>query len=355
MDVPSSEAGLGGERQIVARLLGAAAGAGLAADPGAIIGFYVAVKSKPMTLLAGPSQSGKIALVQCLALALTGGSSWQCQFMPGHAWWAGQTGDVGLYTEAQTRLNTSKILELIEVAWRSENTSRVFIACLNRISPAELEGYFLDTAFQLQRGELMRLPTAHFAEPVPFPPNLIVIGTLDTDADTISDVASMPETNVIHWNGSRGQPVGYATLSPAELSLEPTFLRSRIRSLRAAGAKLRRVVDPLSPLLTRIRRVDAALRQHGVSGLAAARNEMLTYLANAWDCRSVGLFDPRPAANFALALDWGLAAAVLPTALAALQKSPGLIRELQTILNGSFPRAQSYLDQLWQLEPLGKA
>jgi hypothetical protein len=177
MAASHSDAGRGGERQIVARLLGAAASAGLAADPGAIIHFYVALKSKPLMLLAGPSQSGKIALVQCLATALTGGSSWRCQFMPGHAWWAGRSGNVGLFTEAQTRLNTGKILALIEEAQRPENTSRVFVACLTRISPAELEGFFAGTAFQLQRGELMQLPTTHLAEPIPFPPNLMLIGT----------------------------------------------------------------------------------------------------------------------------------------------------------------------------------
>ena len=302
-------------------------------------------------LLAGPSQSGKIALVQCLALALTGGNARQCQFMPGHAWWAGQTGNVGLFTEAQTRLNTSKILALIEEAWRPENTSRVFMACLTRISPAELEGFFSDTAFQLQRGELMRLPTAHFSEPVPFPSNLMMIGTIDTDAGTISDAATMPVTYVIHWGDGWMEPVGQPISSPPNLPVEQAFLQSRIRSPRQARAKLDRVLDPFSPMLARVSRVEAALRRHGVTALTAARNEMFLYLANAWDCQNLGLFDPRPAANLALALDWGLTTAILPTALGTLQKSPGLKQELQTLLNGSFPRAQAYLGQLRPLEP----
>src|SRR5579859_2425214 len=297
MDASLSEAGVGGERQIVAPLLDAAAEAGLAADPGAIIHVYVALNSRPLLLLSGPSQCGKIALVECLARALTGGNARQCQFMPGHAWWAGQTGNVGLFTEAQTRLNASKILALIEEAWLPENTSRVFMACLNRISPAELEGFFAGTAFQLQRGELMRLPTAHFTEPVPFPRNLILIGTMDAGA--ILDISRLPGTNVVHWKGSLCEPAERAGLSPAESSLERTFLESRIRSVKAARARLGRLLDPLSPMLARVCRVEAALRRHGVSALAAARNEMLLYLANAWDCPGMGLFDPRPAANLA--------------------------------------------------------
>ena|SRR5579859_997217 len=328
MDASLSEAGVGGERQIVAPLLDAAAEAGLAADPGAIIHVYVALNSRPLLLLSGPSQCGKIALVECLARALTGGNARQCQFMPGHAWWAGQTGNVGLFTEAQTRLNASKILALIEEAWLPENTSRVFMACLNRISPAELEGFFAGTAFQLQRGELMRLPTAHFTEPIPFPHNLILIGTLDTEADTVLDAGLTSEISVIHRSGSWTEPLGSTNSSPPNLPLEQAFLQSRIRSPKQARAKLGRVLDPLSPMLARIRGLDATLQQHGVAGLAATRNAMLLYLANAWDCQGAGLFDPRPAANLALALDWGLAATILPTALSALQKSPGFKLEL---------------------------
>jgi hypothetical protein len=45
----------------------------------------------------------------------------------------------------------------------------------------------------------------------------------------------------------------------------------------------------------------------------------------------------------------------LRTALGTLQKSPGLKRELQTLLNGSLRGAQANLDQLRQLEPYDQA
>ena len=34
--------------------------------------------------------------------------------------------------------------------------------------------------FNFDMGELMRLPTSHFSDPIPFPPNLAIIGTMDT-------------------------------------------------------------------------------------------------------------------------------------------------------------------------------
>ena len=162
-------------------MLDAVAEAGLSMDPNASVNFYVALKSNPLTLLAGPSQSGKIALVQCLAKALIGQDSAQCQIMPAHAWWANKRSNVAMFTEAQTHLNTSKILAQIGEAWLPENPGRIFMACHTRMSAAELEGHFASTALQIPCGGLMPLPTAHFTEPIPFPPNLLLIGTIDAD------------------------------------------------------------------------------------------------------------------------------------------------------------------------------
>ena len=80
--VARDKPGLGGELEIVTRLLDAVAEAGLSMDRNASVNFYVAVKSKPLTLLAGPSQSGKIALVRCLAKELIGRDSASARLCP---------------------------------------------------------------------------------------------------------------------------------------------------------------------------------------------------------------------------------------------------------------------------------
>jgi len=61
------------EQEIVARLIEASGETGLQVDPVSIVNFYVALKSKPLAILAGPAQSGKIALVKSLAHVLTDG------------------------------------------------------------------------------------------------------------------------------------------------------------------------------------------------------------------------------------------------------------------------------------------
>jgi hypothetical protein len=82
-----------------------------------IVNCYVAVKSKPLAILIGPSQSGKTVLVRSLAQALTGGDPFRRQIMEGHVGWASRTGDVALFIAAHERLNSAKILALIEEAW----------------------------------------------------------------------------------------------------------------------------------------------------------------------------------------------------------------------------------------------
>ena len=102
-----------------------------------------------------------------------------------------------MFTEAQTPLNTSKLLALIGEAWLPENAGRIFMACHTRMSPAELEGYFASTALQIQCCGLMQLPTAHFTEPIPFPPNVLLIGTIDADGWKTSDDCLIAVTNII--------------------------------------------------------------------------------------------------------------------------------------------------------------
>src|SRR4030067_714707 len=80
------------EIQLLTRLSEQASQVGIRFDRTAIANFYVALKSKPLAILTGPAQSGKIALVQCLAHTLMGADCggrddrMQCQVMVGHPW-----------------------------------------------------------------------------------------------------------------------------------------------------------------------------------------------------------------------------------------------------------------------------
>jgi hypothetical protein len=190
------------EEQIVARLHQAVAEAGVRADPEEVVNFYVALKSKPLAILMGPPGSGKVALVQSLAQVLVGDDPLRYQPMVGHARWASGSSNVTLFTEAQSRFNDDKLLALVEDALRPENiVSRVFIACLTHISPAELIDLFAEVALQLRRGELSRLPSIHLPEPLPFPPNVFLVGTLDATRWKWSHTDLLSKATIIQWPG----------------------------------------------------------------------------------------------------------------------------------------------------------
>ncbi len=116
------------ELKIISHLIQVTTEVGIRTDPASIVNLYVALKSKPMAILTGIAHSGKVALVRVLAQTLIGDDPWRCQMMSGHAWWAGQTGNVALFTDIQTRLNSDKVLNLLEEAGRPENARQTYIA-----------------------------------------------------------------------------------------------------------------------------------------------------------------------------------------------------------------------------------
>ncbi|HLF28973.1 MAG TPA: hypothetical protein VJG32_21815 [Anaerolineae bacterium] len=344
----------GGERDVVACLIRTAAEAGVRADPISIINFYVALKSTPLVILTGLAQSGKIALVQSVSRVLSGGDPLCCQMMIGHARWASQTRHVALFAEAQTRLNADKIFALIDEAWQPENTERVFIACLTRIGQAELAGFFSEVAFQLRHGQIMRLPSAHLTEPIPYPPNLFLIGTLDDFQPVEFDADLLLQTTVIRWPALEIGPAADTRRSAAVPHGENAFLSACIRSAAAARLKLYRLLCGRTQAIGSLLQVEDVLKQHAVELPAVARHKAVVYLANAWSKDGIGLFDPAPRSNLAIATDLTMAQTVLPFVGEAIRHSTALRSELIAALNGRFPRAVAYLKSLYEVSERGR-
>ena len=217
------------ELKIIKHLMRVTAEVGLQTDPVSIVNLYVALKSKPMAILTGIAQSGKVALVRILAQALIGDDPLRCQMMAGHAWWAGQTGNVALFTDMQARLNADKVLSLIEEAGRPENARRVYLACLTRISPAELTGFFSELACQLRHGQIMQLPGFHLTKPIPYPHNLLLIGTMDAARLDWHDAELLTKTTLIRWPASEPRLAADRSTAVTPLDLDGEFLSSCIR------------------------------------------------------------------------------------------------------------------------------
>jgi hypothetical protein len=313
-------------------------------DPISIVNLYVSLKSKPMAILTGTAHSGKSEVVRSLAQYLTDGDPIRYQMMNGHAWWAEKTHDVAFFIETQTRFNTVKLLAVIEEAWQPENTNRVFVACLTHMSPAEVMGFFSEVASQLQRGQIMYLPRARLSEPIPYPPNLCLIGTMDTTRFDWSDEDLLSKTTMIQWLGDEMKPTTEPERESFELA-ETGFLPSLIRDEAVARQKLRRILASEQLALHPVLLAERLLNEHKFRFPVSVKGETLIYLANAWSKEGIGLFDQVPPTNLAIALDLAMAQILLPRVGAIIRDCPTLQKQLREVMT-RFPRSAAFLERL---------
>jgi hypothetical protein len=319
---------------------------GLSITPIWVSNFLVALKSKPLIILTGPPESAKETLVDGFSTVLIGSDPYQYQTMVGHPWWASQTRDIATYTQTQSRFNTLKLETMIEEARISENQDRFFIAELIKISPGELHEYFTEMAFQLKHGQLMRLPTSHFSEPVPFPLNLSIVGTMDTikfdwlDRDllsqaTIIDCAPVKSASVI--------PHGDLTRDPiCEKILIQSSIRDPQKAFRKLFIMLRRHPSALLPFL----QVKQILQKFRSIYVGNSLVEGIIYLANSWSYTGQGLFDGNRRKNLQIAMDLAITQSFLLPCSEKIAQSDSLQIKLHKILNEQFPKASAFINQL---------
>jgi hypothetical protein len=327
------------------RLLDASIQAGVQAGCESIVNFYVALKSKPLALLVGERHAGKLSLVNSFAKVLVGENPIAFQKMPGHTWWGKHSENIAVFARAQTKYNTTKIIALIEEALQPENHDRMYFACLDRISPGELHGYFSNLAFQIQHGEIMLLPGIHLTMPIPFPPNLVMVATMDVPRFDWFDQDILSQTTIIRWQKSESATIPLPRI-PSKLSntMQSGFLKCCVRSERKAWKKLEHIPGWGERTLRAILEVESVLMKHGVQLPRSVLGEALIYLANAWSFKGQGLFDPSPVRNMNFALDMAISQSVLPHGWNRLVNSAGLREDLCNVLGAQFPHSLEFLE-----------
>jgi hypothetical protein len=123
--------------------------------------------SRPHLILSGPPGIGEGRLVHALALSGVDGERDRVCWLQGHPWWAADTANVGRFIELQTDYSLSRLARFAHPALNSEGTSLrhdgvgpvnagsrngrhagpaygmcAFVACVERVSPVEIELYF---------------------------------------------------------------------------------------------------------------------------------------------------------------------------------------------------------------------
>lgn len=300
-------------------------------DRMAIVNFYVAMKSKPMLILPGDARSDKTVLVRALTRVLIGESRLQYQILEGHPWWVGTRGASRILTTIHTRFVTEKILATIDEASQPENSERVYIVCLSQISPAELSSCFIEVAYQLSHGEIMRIGDVHLSRSLRYPDNMWLLGTIDESHLIPQDEHLMAEAMIIR------QPYveksSYAPYSGCDWAeRQVTFLQSRIRDTQTAYQKLQSILSEHGTTLAPILKVLQCLDNHGLPLPSSALDDCVIYLANAWSAHGQGLFNSISYRNLEMATDLAIVQILLPRIDGRIKSLPGVRQELYDLL-----------------------
>ncbi|MEW6569117.1 MAG: hypothetical protein AB1449_13330 [Chloroflexota bacterium] len=280
-----------------------------------------------MAVVHGPAGCGKLAGLRRLTGLLAGNDPLRFQEMLGHAWWASRSPSVALFTEAPRRFNCDKLLALVEEAALTESPCRVFIALVERISPAELS-CLAELAVQARRGWVSHLLGTKLETPVPVPANLLLLATLDDIRPQRWETDLLAGAWIVHCNPTSACRLVFPAAGTPVVDGSSIFLQSMVREPHAALRRPRRIPGwhpaVLSPLIAMVRLLEA----YRLPASRFAVGEVLVYLANAWTLEGEGLFNRSFAANMRAAFDHALTYAIVPR----LQARDGPVQEVAKAL-----------------------
>jgi hypothetical protein len=266
--------------------------------------------------------------------------------MMGHPWWANKTRDVASYPMAHSRFNTFKLEAMIEEAGLLINRDRFFIAELTQISPGELHEYSTDLTFQLKHGQIMRLPAAHYSEPIHFPPNLTLAATMDTPKFNWLENDLLSQATIIDCAPIEMFSPSLPENSASDPLREKYLIRSLIRDPQRAFRKLfrilRRFPSALSSFLQVKKKLQRNLTIHAHNSLSGG----MIYLANSWSSADQGLFHTDNRKNLQIALGLVVTQSLLLPCGVEIAQSESLRMRLHRMLGSQFPHSSAYINQL---------
>lgn len=298
------------EQDLLAYLMEIMAAAGYAFSRALVVDYYVSLKTNPFVILNGADSRDQAEFVRLFAEALIGRDSSQYALIPGGASWPSGTGENSYYRSLHERFISWRFLDLLQEAADASNAGKVYLICFDALHPSELEFYFATVLRVTPEGK-KRLNLPGFPEerqPV-VPPNVYITGTVNIAEHTNGlsrDV--LRHAGLIEFRApSHMRPLAERhprTIAPP-VGFQRLWLRAALHDVEAARTRLIAILGPdrlgrlrCSPELARL------LWRGGVVLTTHTLHELTTYIANSFDERGRGLFDPHdPYRNASIAFD----------------------------------------------------
>jgi hypothetical protein len=121
--------------------------------------------------------------------------------LQGHPWWAAGTGDVARYVELQTEFSLWRLTNFIEPllaareslpSLRTGAQEGVYVACIERMSPVEVDSYFGRFAQWIFRQEQERISSI----------SLRLVGTVDGNIPPVLDAPVHRFAALVHLDST---------------------------------------------------------------------------------------------------------------------------------------------------------
>jgi hypothetical protein len=311
-----------------------------------LINLFVSLKSKPFAVLVGPKNTGKREASISLGRLLTGDSPIRNQRMTGHPWWTEGSQSQSDFSLIQTQFSIQKFHSVIIEASRSDNLKDQHVLLMSSISPAELDGYFLQVATQLKQGLLSQLSNYILPQAVFFPPNLNIIGTLDLAKFIWHDNSEAYDLiTVINWPEENDLELYESELEACIGNDLALYRQSKIRKPANAWKKLQAIAGWRTACLAPVLELISILvdQQLPVSPRKIT-DEAIIYLANSWSIHGRGLYSGVFSENLSKSLDRVLIQTVLPNDWRAIYKRNQIVKRIQDFIGDHFPVTNAVLE-----------
>lgn len=258
-----------------------------------IANFYLALKTKPLVILAGISGTGKTQLVRLFAEAIGYGDADHCMIIPVKPDWT-DNGDLIGYNNLGQVFEKKKVIDIILKA--KENPDEPFFIILDEMNLARVEHYFSDFLSIMEtrkfdeEGDIktdallrdndvgMNTPDREKLIDLGIPKNLYVVGTVNMDETTFPfSKKVLDRANSIEMNRV------YLEFKPRSADVQPLnniyndFLEcTKINSSHLTEEE----ITELKPVISKLSEINDCLKMADLQFAYRIRDEICFYMLN---------------------------------------------------------------------------
>ena len=238
--------------------------------------FYLSLKTKPFTILAGISGTGKSKLVRLFAEAIGA----EFELIPVRPDWSDATDLLG-YRDLNQNFHKGRFIKIIERA--QADLSKPYVVCLDEMNLARVEYYFSDflSLIESRRRNGSEIVTDCFVGTdlanFYIPENLYIVGTVNMDETTfqfskkVLDRANTIELSEIDLDYDF-EKMGEEEVQP--LAVYNEVLKSKYLVLQECAAHKKEVKEIISQLIM----INEFLKPCGLQFAYRVRDEIIFYM-----------------------------------------------------------------------------